>query len=210
VPAAGFHGEPNYSPDGTRIAFDSDMGNHPAGEGIYAMNASDGENVVRVTSNQTGGFDGSPKWSPDGKRIAFIRYAALPNGSLLTAVFIVNTNGTSLRQITNYSLNAQDPDWSPDGSWIAFDAREYAPTGSQIWLVHANGVGLHRLTSLGSKSNLYGPVFSPDGKLILVYGYVGQKAGLWTMKTDGTHLTLLGVSTPPALAFADWGTAPPQ
>jgi len=210
--APGFHGEPNYSPTGTRIAFDSDMGNHPAGEGIYVMNANDGGNVVRVTTNSTGGFDGTPKWSPDGSRIAFVRYvpSQVDPSVLLTALYVINADGSGLAKVSDFALNPQDPDWSPDGKWIAFDAREYTPLGdgSQIWLAHPNGTGLHAISSLARKSNLFGPVFSPNGKLILLYGFVASRSGIWTMGTDGSDLKLLPFTPPPPLAFLDWGTAP--
>lgn len=68
-----FHGEPAWSPDATVLAFDSDAGNHPAGEGIYLMDASTGTVLSRVTANPYGWFDESPRWSPDGQRITFTR-----------------------------------------------------------------------------------------------------------------------------------------
>ena len=79
--------------------------------------------------------------------------------------------------------------------------------GSQIWLVHPNGTGLHAISSMARKSNLFGPVFSPDAKQMLTYGFVATRAGLWTMNTDGSNLKLLPFAPPPPLAFVDWGTA---
>jgi Tol biopolymer transport system component len=56
---------PEWSPDGTRIAFRSDRdGNHE----IYVMEA-DGSHPVNLTRSPQ--EDRSPEWSPDGTRIAF-------------------------------------------------------------------------------------------------------------------------------------------
>ena len=63
-----FDGEPAWSPDGRKIAFQSTKtigGNKE----IYVMNA-DGSGKRNLTRNPA--RDGSPSWSPDGRRIAFL------------------------------------------------------------------------------------------------------------------------------------------
>ena len=66
--AHNFHVRP--SPDGTRIAFDSDRDGERA---VYVADA-DGGDVRRITGD---GFAAIPSWSPDGRTIAFVR--AEPN-----------------------------------------------------------------------------------------------------------------------------------
>jgi TolB protein len=70
---AGFNGEPEYSPDGMKIAFESDRGAGFPLQGIYVMNASNGSNVQRVTFPSNKELDTEPHFSPDGTRIAFTR-----------------------------------------------------------------------------------------------------------------------------------------
>lgn len=75
------------------------------GLGIFLVN-SDGSNFRRITFNSR---DLSPVWSPDGTRIAFISdknntvtpepYVRSPN----TAVFIMNSDGSGLKQISPYN-----------------------------------------------------------------------------------------------------------
>jgi Tol biopolymer transport system component len=58
---------PSWSPDGGKIAFESDRDGSDSE--IYLMNA-DGSGVTQLTNNNAS--DGSPSWSPDGERIAFV------------------------------------------------------------------------------------------------------------------------------------------
>ena len=74
---------PSWSPDGTKIAFESVV-NDDYGD-IYVMNAADGSNQTRLTNSVAeneapGAFlhYSNPKWSPDGTRIAFDRSFLVP------------------------------------------------------------------------------------------------------------------------------------
>src|SRR5918911_4964518 len=60
--------EPEWSPDGTRIAF---VTYRDGDADIYAV-APDGSGARNLTFSYT--YDVDPAWSPDGKRIAFVTY----------------------------------------------------------------------------------------------------------------------------------------
>ena len=74
IKAWGRQSNPRWSPDGSKIAFVSDRGNHSF-IAIY-----DGK--TRSMSYMAPGvdFDGAPVWSPDGKRVAFTRRPGTPFG----------------------------------------------------------------------------------------------------------------------------------
>ena len=94
---------PVWSPDGTRIAFDSfRTGN----DEIYVMNA-DGSGQTNLTNHPNS--DGSPRWSPDGSKIAFVRRVAANNND----VFIMNANGSKQTNLTNNPANDTSPGWRP-------------------------------------------------------------------------------------------------
>ena len=200
-----------WSPDGRLIVFEADRGDYPAQAGIYVMNSKDGSNVRRLTSLPAGvDWDGAPKFSPDGRRILFTRYT--PDGA---AVHIMRLDGSGLRRVTPWELNANDADWSPDGTQIVFEAYPEAFPRGSAWIVGTDGRGLENLTPTptmdGARDGYSDPVFSPDGKqIMLLHGlfYPDGRitAGLATMHRDGSHLRYvsdgLGIEHQ-----VDWGPA---
>ena len=76
-------------------------------------------------------------------------------------IFLVRSDGTGLRQLTNDGFNNRHPRWSPDGTRIAF----YSNRGGKydIWTLHADGSRLERATALPDLKAVH-PIWSPDGK----------------------------------------------
>jgi len=208
-----FNGDPAYSADGAQISFDQDTGpSAPTVHGIFIANA-DGSNARRVTTGirTTHAYDTQSQWSPDGKRLAFTR---VKNGTQ-AAVFVVNIDGTGLKRLTPWSLDAANPDWSPDGREILFNPYYDPHRGkfSNVYSMRPDGSQKTRLTHAPPGVQSFAPAWSPDGtKIVFVrftpVGKNSQRFDLLTMSRDGTHLHRI-TNMPQAFPTnPDWGTAP--
>jgi Tol biopolymer transport system component len=93
---------PAWSPDGSRIAFDSPS--QADGPGIFVMGI-DGSAVTRVTT----GDDHAPTWAPDATQIAFSRGAEDTEDQ---EIFVVNADGSGLTQLTTNTAADSHPSWS--------------------------------------------------------------------------------------------------
>jgi Tol biopolymer transport system component len=121
-PRAVFTGMPSVSPDGKWIAF---AGQKNVGQRYDQTKNSiwlltEDRRVRLLEPSQAQGR--TPSWSPDGEWLAFESNRGSADPSLYAA-FIIARDGTGLRQITSYDLNANHPVWSPDGRRLAFSAR---------------------------------------------------------------------------------------
>jgi TolB protein len=199
-----------YSPDGTRILFArfDQSGGHgtlfsvkPDGSDPLQLNPP-GLAVIDLPFFDRVGAD----WSPNGSQVTFAARKMLPSGRADgTALFVVNADGTGLRQITPPPLGAFSAQWSPDGHLIAF-------TGGgqpQTWVVRPDSTGLTEVTRPAGGYVSVSPVWSPDSTKLLFNRQNQNGRGqtsLWTANTDGSGLSKLA-DTAEFTQYA-WGTAP--
>jgi Tol biopolymer transport system component len=204
-----------WSPDAERLACESFGVTDPARNGIYSIRSSDGGGLTRITSNH--GRDDIPgDYSPDGKRLVFLR--ADKDGPL--GIFVAKLTGGEVRQITPPRMILDDlfgGSWSPSGNKILFVARSAPGRAPAIWVVHANGRGLHQLRIKrpcgGRFSNprsaaCFDPGWSPDGRKIVFTRVTakGKRANIYTVNADGSGL--FRVTHTGRDAQPDWGPHP--
>ena len=178
--------KPAWSPDGTKIAFQSDRDGNAE---IYLMNA-DGSNVVRLTNDAAD--DAQPAWSPDGAKIAF---TSDRDGN--TEIYVMNADGSGVTRLTSdLSATSAAPDWSPDGSKIAFSRRWCSSQScfGSIVVMNADGSGVNQVTCCDAR----GPVWSPDGRKIAFTANVSVSPVIAVIGADGTNLVEVTSGSDPA------------
>jgi YD repeat-containing protein len=96
--------------------------------------------------------------------------------STMDDIYVVNADGTGLRQLTKGPAAEFDPSWSPDGHKIAYRA-ERGQQSADIYVMNADGSAQRRIASGLS------PAWSPDGALI---AYADDQGSISVMGPDGS------------------------
>lgn len=121
-------------------------------------------NGNRVRLTQRPGYDGFPCWSPDGRRIAFIS-RPLPDADI--DLFVMDADGSNIRQLTTIGGFEGPPSWSPDGKTIAFasghnlDGTERTGQNrgrERICLINSDGSDLRLLSEETASQPAWSPV----------------------------------------------------
>ncbi len=143
---------PHLSPDGSRLAFESNRGG--GGDEVW-LAASDGSNPVQLTHGP-GLWQGSPRWSPDGRRIAFDSYGEDGQWDIWT----IDADGGSLRRVTSDPAEDNQPTWSQDGRFVYFSSDR---SGTQtVWRVPVAGGREEEVARTGGGRSQE----APDGKTL--------------------------------------------
>jgi Tol biopolymer transport system component len=117
-----------------------------------------------------------PQYSPDGRKIVF---ESTRSGSY--EIWVCDSNGTNLIQLTSFDRTTGTPRWSPDGRHIAFDA--HIETHSDIYVTGAEGGSPRRLTT-GTSDDVI-PSWSRDGRWIY---FASDRTGdrqVWKVPAEG-------------------------
>jgi TolB protein len=170
---------------------------------------SDLSGAKKLTHGRRDG--GWPAWSPNGTQIAFDsnRSDPTPNNSRhVNDVFVMKADGSHVRKLTDSKGESGDPAWSPTGSLLALDADRGNRKGLRaIYVIHAKGGKLRRVTKPKHPLSDYSPRFSPDGTQLVFLRARGTAesapAALFTVRLDGSDLHQL---TPYSLRVdqSDW------
>jgi Tol biopolymer transport system component len=181
---------PAWSPAGDELAFVSTIdGNFD----LFRMDA-DGTNVVNLTqspdANDCGCFEpffvfSQPAFSPDGSQIAFSSDLMDPGGNL--DVYVINRDGSDIRQLTTHPAIDAEPDWSPDGTSIAFQSDRDGDM--EIYLMGTDGALSDQLTDNDAID--VQPDWSPDGTRIAFISDAGGFNDVWIMNPNGSQATNL-------------------
>ncbi|MDM7851954.1 Tol-Pal system beta propeller repeat protein TolB [Pseudochrobactrum kiredjianiae] len=134
----------SYSPDGSKIVFESDRGGR---QQIYVMGA-DGSNPQRISFGN--GSYSTPVWSPRGDLIAFTKQSG---GQF--SIGVMKTDGSGERLLTS-GFHNEGPTWAPNGRVLMFFRESSA--GARLFTIDLTGRNERQIQTPNSASD---PAWSP-------------------------------------------------
>jgi Tol biopolymer transport system component len=141
--------QPVFSPDGTRLVFNSDRGGNLD---IWELELASG-GLRRLTVDA--GDDWDPGFTPDGRQLLWSS-----NRSGNFEIWAAASDGGGARKVTADGVDAENPTATPDGKWIVYASAN--PAGTGIWKIHPDGTGAERLVDVAGGV----PELSPDGRWV--------------------------------------------
>jgi Tol biopolymer transport system component len=171
-----YDAEATVSPKGDKIIFTSTRDGDPE---LYVMDI-DGSNQTRLTFEK--GYDGGAFFSQDGNKIVFrasrpkteaelADYEELANNGLfrpsILEIYVMNSDGSDKRQVTNFGKASFAPFFHPDGKRIIFSSNVNSKSGRDfdLYLINIDGTGLEQITFNETFDGF--PMFAKDGKQLV-------------------------------------------
>jgi Tol biopolymer transport system component len=210
-------GQPAWSPDGTKLLYRRTAENpltQDADTWVLDIEASATDPTQPVTHPVLvrSGDERYPTYSPDGTQIAFRGSADLIEPSGDEELYVMDADGTNVRQLTHNADFDSAPAWSPDGQRIAF---ENAPGNTlvpgteahekDIYVMNADGTHVRRLTDSPGLDE--GAVWSPDATKIAFSSDRDGQQELYVMNADGSDQRRL-TDNPARDESPDWQALP--
>jgi len=180
--ARNYHVQP--SPDGTRIAFDSDRDGE---RGVYLADI-DGTHVRRVSGS---GYAAVPTWSPEGERLTFVR--GEPDRPRVWNLWLHSLSTGEMVQVTSFRFGqVWGASWFPDGRRICYSHEDRL-------FVHDLAAGRSRQYASPIPGRLVRtPAVSPDGQRVI---FQVARHGAWLLDLSNGSMRVV-LTDPTAEEFA--------
>jgi Tol biopolymer transport system component len=176
--------QPAWSPDGTKIAFESQ-------DSIWVMDAY-GSNLRRLTPNRSDLSYSDPTWSPDGTELAFTGF--IEPEVFQTDIYTMDVDDSNITNITKSPrVDETGIDFSPDGSQMCLERSTPAQHSVAMYVMNVDGSNPTRVTEPWGGIEC---AWSPDGTKI-AYTLAQQVSSeevitdVYVMNADGSEKTNL-------------------
>ncbi len=180
-----FLGQPLWSPDDSKIVFTVNRSGSFDTTDIHKIN-TDGTNHKILTHT---GNNSCPALSPDGNLIAF---SSSREG--FSGIYLMNSDGSGLKLLTNKNSSFSCPQWSPDGQQLVYVSVDFE--GSQIFTMDIYDRTDKQLTNTVNpvwndrgypREGNNTPVWSPDGSKLAYVSWQNGNPDIYTMNSDGSN-----------------------
>ena len=119
------------------------------------------------TVEDTATPDKPPTMTPVGGGYGQVAFASDRTG--VSQIWIINSDGSGLRQVTDSQWGACQPDWSPDGERLVYvspcEENQEVYENASLFIINADGSGVETLPSPDGGG--FDPAWSPDGTSII-------------------------------------------
>jgi len=189
---------PRFSPDGSKLAYISNQGEHNSRVSLYVRDLTDHSAVVHNLDLAThdyicslghrikAGVTGGAAWRPDGQALAYARQRTTSEGFLYTDLHVFDLESRRSKPLT-FNARASQPVWDATGVKIAYVTSDDGT--SNLMLLDVASGEVNPITQFTNGTQVSGP--SWDGQWIyyaqLDPGHHGND--IWRIRADGSNPT---------------------
>jgi Tol biopolymer transport system component len=158
--------------------------------GLLAHGPRKRDGARELTSDPS---DGSPSYSPNGRLVVFSGNRD-PGEARGSHIYLMDSDGRDVRQLTSGSFYDGNPSFSPDGQRVVFDRSGLGGGDNHIFSVAIDGGGLRQIGNDAGSD--YDPTFTPNGKrIVFVSNRMSSgrtdRSNILSMGPDGSRVRLL-------------------
>lgn len=193
---------PAFSPDGRRLAYVSNLGEHFNLMSLYVVDVETGEKTTYQLEGLSGGsaaytcslghehkvksgIGGAVSWHPDGEHVAYARAKDTPEGYRYSDLYVLDLKTKKPERLTR-NARAFAPIYSPDGSEVAFIGHDDGTTN--LFVLNVATKDVRELTRYDDGTQVSDPAWHPDGEWIYYARSAAEGRDIYRVAAGGAAL----------------------